>query len=35
MIEVKIYLGNKSIESTDELKFEIVFTAFQGKLCLG
>lgn len=29
MIEVKIYLGNKSIESTDELKFEIVFTAFQ------
>lgn len=29
MIEVKIYLGNKSIESSDELKFEIVFTAFQ------
>ncbi|XP_022163672.1 uncharacterized protein LOC111029109 [Myzus persicae] len=29
IVEVKIYLGNKSIESSDELKFEIVFTAFQ------
>lgn len=29
MIEVKIFLGNKTIESSEELKFEIVFTAFQ------
>jgi hypothetical protein len=30
MIEVKIFLGNRTIESNDELKFEIIFTAFQG-----
>ncbi|KAF0771906.1 Syndecan [Aphis craccivora] len=29
MIEVKIFLGNKTVESNEELKFEIVFTAFQ------
>lgn len=30
LVEVKIHLGNKSIEPDEELSFEIVFTAFQG-----
>lgn len=34
MIEVKIVLGNKTIESSEELKFEIVFTSFQGMIFL-
>lgn len=32
LIEVKIHLGNKSLENGEELSFEVVFTAFQGKL---
>jgi len=30
LIEVKIHLGNQSLESNEKLNFEIVFTAFQG-----
>lgn len=29
-MEVKLLLGNKSVEVDEELSFEIVFTAFQG-----
>lgn len=32
LIEVKIHLGNKTVEPDEELSFEIVFTAFQGTL---
>lgn len=34
LIEVKIHLGNKSLDAGEELSFEIVFTAFQGVLLL-
>lgn len=30
LVEVKLHLGNKSLELGEELSFEIVFTAFQG-----
>ncbi|VVC44567.1 Hypothetical protein CINCED_3A016455 [Cinara cedri] len=29
LIEVRLHLGNKSLDATEELSFEIVFTAFQ------
>lgn len=32
LIEVKIHLGNKSLEVGEILSFEIIFTAFQGML---
>lgn len=32
LIEVRIHLGNKSLDAGEELSFEIVFTAFQGML---
>lgn len=30
LIEVKIHIGNKSLEIDEELSFEMVFTSFQG-----
>lgn len=30
LIEVKLHLGNKSLDKSEELSFEIVFTSFQG-----
>lgn len=34
LVEVKIHLGNKSLEADEELSFEIVFTSFQGMFFL-
>lgn len=33
-VEVRIHIGNKSLEVGESLKFEIVFTAYQGMLFL-
>lgn len=33
-IEVKIHIGNKSLEAGETLRFEIVLTAYQGMIIL-
>lgn len=34
LIEVKIHIAGKSLKPGEEINFEIVFTSFQGILCI-